>query len=273
LFYPVLFGIQRLSDYIASPFTKKKKRDTSFSEEELKTALILGKKEGQITEAEEILISYILKFKDTTVSQIMTPRVEIQAIDIEDSQNTVLKALKEKHHSRFPVYKESPDNIGGILYSKDIFLDPHKDWRNFLRDPLFFPESKKIGDILKVFIEKKLRIAIIIDEYGGTAGLVTFEDIIEEIFGEIYDEYEHAAELIEEIGERTYRVLGKTPIKTINLELQTSIPEDEDTLAGFLLSQLERVPSPNERFNFNDIAFVIEKASRKRLLSVIIKTK
>lgn len=273
LFYPIIFSVQKLSDYISFFFIKKKNKEIPFTEEELKTALILGKKEGVISEAEEEMVSYVLKFKETSVSQIMTPRVEIQAINIQDSQEEVLRALRERRYSKFPVYKEFLDNISGVIYSKNVFLNPEENWRAFIKEILFFPESKKIDDILKIFVEKNERIAIVLDEYGGTAGLVTFEDIVEEIFGEIYDEYELPQELVEKIDSKTYRVFGKTPIKTINLELNVNLPEDEDTIAGFLLSKLEKIPHPEERFNFAGIEFIIERASRKRLLNIILKIK
>ena len=153
----------------------------------------------------------------------------------------------------------------------DVFLDPHKDFKDFLREPILVPESKKIDDILTVFIKNNERIAIILDEYGGTAGILTFEDIVEEIFGEIYDEYELSQELIEAVDKETYRVFGKTPIKTVNLELNANFPEDEDTIAGFLLSQLERIPHAGERCSFLGYEFTIERASRKRLLTIRIR--
>jgi len=271
IFYPVILYLQKLSEAIANIFLRKSKKPGLFTEDELKTAILLGKKEGAITEAEEELISYVLKFKDTQASQIITPRIDVKAIDIEDSQDEVIKSLKEERHSKFPVYEESMDNVKGILYSKDAFLSPDKDFKSVLREAIFVPESKKIDDILEMFIRKNERIAIVLDEYGGTAGIVTFEDIIEEIFGEIYDEYELTQELVEKITDNQYRLFGKVSIKTVNIELDSSIPEDEDTIAGFLLSQLERIPRPGESFEFFGYQFIIERASRKRLISIVIK--
>ena len=201
----------------------------------------------------------------------MTPRIDVKAIDMEDSQQEVLKTLKKERHSKFPVYEESMDNVKGILYSKEVFLNPDKNFKDYLREPIFVPESKKIDDILTVFIKHNERIAVVLDEYGGTAGIVTFEDIVEEIFGEIYDEYESSQELIEKLDTLTYRVFGKTSIKTINLELEAHFPEEEDTIAGFLLSKLERIPHAGETFSFLGYEFTIERASRKRLLSIRIK--
>jgi len=271
IFFPIVFILKYLSTGLTSLFVHHKK-NILFTEEELKTALYLGKKEGAISEAEEEMISCVLKFKDTSASQIMTPRVEVKAIDIDSTSLEVKSTLKKEMHSKFPVYKESMDNIKGILYSKDVFLNPDKDWKIFIREPIFIPESKKIDDILTEFIKRKERIAVVLDEYGGTSGIITFEDIVEEIFGELYDEYEFPQEILQEIGPKTYRVFAKAPIKTVNLELNINLPEGEDTIAGFILNYLERIPQEGEKFLFsNNIEFIIERATRRRLLSVIVK--
>lgn len=271
IFYPVILYLQKISEVISNLFLNKSKKPESFTEDELKTAILLGKKEGAISEVEEELISYVLKFKDTQASQIITPRIDVKAINIEDSHDEVIKSLKEERHSKFPVYEESMDNIKGILYSKDVFLNPDKDFKVALREAIFVPESKKIDDILTILIKQNERIVIVLDEYGGTTGIVTFEDIVEEIFGEIYDEYELTQELVEKIGDNKYRLFGKVSIKTVNIELNLAIPEDEDTIAGFLLSQLERIPRPGESFEFFGYKFIIERASRKRLISIVLK--
>ncbi len=273
LFNPIIVLLQKSSDYISFFFLKQKKKSGFFTEEELKTALFLGKEQGVISEAEEEMITYLLKFKDTSASQIITPRVEVEAIGAQSSREEVLTILKKEIHSKFPVYKDSMDNIVGILYSRDVFLNPDKDWRLFLKEPILVPESRKIDDILTVFIKNNERIAVVLDEYGGTAGIVTFEDIVEEIFGEIYDEYEFPQKIIEKINEDTYKISGHAPVKTINLELSLSLPEKEDTIAGLLLAELERIPLSKERFNLFGYEFIIDTASRKRLLSIILKIK
>ena len=185
----------------------------------------------------------------------------------------MIPILRKEKHSKFPVYKESLDNIIGILYAKDIFLQPDKDYHQLLRQPIFVPESMGIDDVLKLLLEKKARMAIVLDEYGGTEGLVTVEDIVEEIFGEIYDEFETPSEVIEKIGEGFWRVYGKTPIKTINLELELGLPEEEDNVAGFILSQMEKIPRAQDKFNFGSVEFTIERATAKRIVSVIIKVR
>ncbi len=270
LFYPFVRIIQKLVDAISRCFLKKRK---SLTEEEIKKAIELGGERGTISEAEKDLIYSVLEFKDTKVSEIMTPRIEVKALKWDLSQEEVLEYLRKTKHSKLPVYAESLDNIVGIIQAKDIFLNENLDWHIFLRNPLFVPESKKIDDLLKTFLETKKQIAIVLDEYGGTSGILTLEDIEEEIFGEIYDEFESPIKLIERVGEDTYRVSGKTPIKTLNLELGIDLPQKEDTLAGFILSHLEKIPHPQERFEINQREFIIERATPKRIISVILKLK
>jgi len=269
IFYPFLLIIQKVVDAISVRFFSRGKGGI-FTEDELKTAIGLSKKAGHISEAEEKLISHVLEFKDTQVSEILTARVDIEGVESDESQGGVSRILKEKKHSKLPVYRESLDDIVGILYTKDVFLNPQADWKQFLRKALFVPESKKIDDLLNELLNNHEHIAIVVDEYGGTSGLVTLEDIEEEIFGEIYDEFEVPREFIQQIDDRSYRASGKTPLKIINLELKLALPEEEDTLAGFILSQIERIPKSNESFSFNGIEVVIEKATAKRIISVII---
>ncbi len=270
VFYPILVLIQKTVDSISQIFFRRKKEEKSFSEDELKEALFFGKKHGDITPVEEEMISYVLEFKDTCVSEVMTPRVEIQGIEINLSQQSVIENLRSIRHSKLPVYKESIDNIRGILYAKDVFLNPHQDWKQFLRAPLFVPESKKIDDLLREFLTRGEHIAIVLDEYGGTSGLVTLEDVEEEIFGEIYDEFEIPYRMIEQVGENSWRVYGKVPLKTLNLELDLNLSEEEDTVAGLILSKLERIPHVQERLKVGRVEFVIERATARRIISVIL---
>jgi putative hemolysin len=271
LLYPILNFIQKIVDRLSHVFLRKEKK--TLPEEEIKEALFLGKKEGQISEAEEEMITYVLEFKDTRATEVMTPRVDIEGIDIETGQEEVMKILKEEKHSKFPIYRESLDNIVGVVYAKDLFLNPEQNWRSFIRKPIFVPESRRIDDLLKVFLETGERIVIVLDEYGGTSGLVTLEDVKEEIFGEIYDEFETPSKMIENIDKNTFRVFGKIPIKILNLELELSLPEEMDTLAGFILSRLERIPHPGERFEYQGVEFTIERATARRVVSVVVKIK
>ena len=279
IFSPFILTIEKVVVRLSSFIIRRSKKSIA-SDAELRTALLLSKKEGSITAEEEEMISYVLEFKDTWVSEILTARIDIRGIDNKSTQDEVLNTLRQVKHSKFPVYEQSLDHIVGILYAKDVFLNPKRDFRKLLRKPILVPESKRIDDLLKMFLEKNENIAVVLDEYGGTEGLVTLEDIEEEIFGEIYDEFETPEKLIEKIDKETWRIYGKTPIKTVNLELDLELPGDESTLAGFLLSQMEKIPRVGENLEFSaksvsgparkDIKFVVERATTKRIISVVL---
>lgn len=272
LFSPFIIFIEKIVQYFSS-FIIKKHKKSPFSDGEVKAAIVLSKKDGQISAQEEDIISHVLEFKDTKASEILTARIDINGIDSSLNQNEVMSILRRQKHSKFPVYENSLDNVIGILYAKDIFLNFQEDYHKFLRKPIFVPESKGIDDILKLFLDDNERIAIVLDEYGGTEGLITLEDVIEEIFGEIYDEFEKIQEPLEKIEDKKWRVYGKAPIKTVNLELDLDLPEAEDTIAGFILSQMEKIPKVNESLSFRNIDFIIERATARRIISVILKIK
>ena len=272
VFYPFIAIIERIVKFFSSLIIRKPKKST-LSDEEFKTALLLSKKDGQISAQEEEMIGYVLEFKDTQASEILTARIDIQGIDNNLSQKNVIALLRRKKHSKFPVFEGSLDNIVGILYAKDVFLEPDRDYHEFLHKPILIPESKGIDDILKLFLEGGERIAIVLDEYGGTEGLITSEDIIEEIFGEIYDEFESIQEPIEKIDQGKHRVYGKTNVKTVNLELDLNLPEEEDTIAGFLLSKMEKIPKHGDKLKLKNVEFTIERATARRIVSVILEIK
>ncbi|MBU2103103.1 MAG: hemolysin family protein, partial [Candidatus Omnitrophica bacterium] len=269
LLAPLVFLVVKIVDFFSS-FLPRRQKPQTLSGDELKTALLLSRRAGYISASEEGMINYVLEFKDTWVSEIVTPRIEVHGIDTTVSRTEVVKILKETKHSKLPVYEGSLDNIVGVIYAKDVFLNPGRDYHELLREPILVPESKRIDDLLKVFLENNERIAVVVDEYGGTTGVVTLEDIEEEIFGEIYDEFETPKEYIEKVAEYTYRVGGKAPVKTVNLELKLDLPQAENTLAGFLLSYIGKIPRAGEQCVFNNIKFTIEKATAKKITSVII---
>ena len=225
VFFPLRIVLERLSDIFLKVFLGKeyKKERINITEEELKTILELSLKEGIVDKKEKEMIRSVLEFQDTQVSQIMTPRVDIHAVPIDMNQKDLLQFLKTVKHSKIPVYEDSLDKIIGVIYAKDIFLNPAEDFRRFIKEPKFVPEAKRIDQLLKEFHETGERIAIVVDEYGGTAGLVSLEDILEEIFGEIYDEFEFRRENIELLEPNKWRVLGRTSIKEINQKLNLYI--------------------------------------------------
>jgi putative hemolysin len=241
------------------------------SPQELRTAIEVARQDGLLTQGEKEMINYILEFKETWVSDILTARIDIEGISVGMTQGEVLEFLKEKKHSKLPVYEGSLDNIIGVLYAKELFLDPGKDYRRLLRQPLLVPASRRIDDLLKTFLETQERMAVVLDEYGGTAGLVTLEDVQEEIFGEIYGEFETPRPDIEKIGEGFYRVNARSPVKNVNLTLDLGLPDEEVTVAGFILSRLEKIPRSQEKLRFKNAEFIVERATARRIITVLVK--
>jgi len=276
VFYPIIVTIEATVHYLSS-FIIRKPKGSELTDEEFKTALLLSRKAGQISAQEENLISQVLEFKDTQASEILTARIDIKGIDSKLTQSEVLGILAQQKHSKFPVYEGSLDNIIGILYSKDLFLSPKIDYHQFLRKPQLIPETKGIDDVLKIFLKTGERVVVVLDEYGGTQGLVTLEDVVEEIFGEIYDEFEKIDKPIEKLGPNKWLIYGKTPLKAVNSKLDIELPEEEDTLAGFLLSEMEKIPRVNEQFSFSQakksIDFTVARATARRIISIEVEVK
>ncbi len=271
VFYPMRVLLKSLTDIFLN-FVKKKKKEVTLTEDELDVLIEIGEKEKILDKKEREMISSLLEFTETEVSQIMTPRIDIHAASIDMSQSDFLQFLKKVRFSKIPIYEGSLDKIIGIVHAKDVFLNPQKRFTEFIKEPIFVPESMKIDGLLKELYSKNERMAIVVDEYGGTAGLVTLEDILEEIFGEIYDEFEFPKTLIKKIDENTYLVSGKTSIKEINQKLKLNLPEEEfDTIAGLVLDALGRIPKTGEKLKCKNIEIEIEKATLKRIVSIIIK--
>ena len=219
------------------------------------------------------MIHSILELSDTEASGILTPRTEVKAIDIEESPDEIYNKLINMRHSYVPVFKENRDEIVGVLRTKDYFLNREKDLKDVMRQPFFVPETKNIGDLLRELITRKEKIAVVVDEYGGFSGIVTQEDIQEEVFGEIYDEYEVPRKIITKVNDREYIIEANISIRDLNYELDLELPDEEDTLGGFILSLIERFPKEKEVILYKNLEFTVEKATKKRIIQVRLKTK
>lgn len=234
--------------------------------------------EKDTTEEEKKILKGIVKFGNTDVKQIMKSRVDVDAIDIETSYTDLLKKILDSGYSRIPVYKETFDKVEGILYIKDLLkhLDEAKEfkWQNLLRQPFFVPENKKINDLLEEFQAKKIHLAIVVDEFGGTSGIVTLEDIIEEIVGDITDEFDEEDVIYSRLDERNIVFEGKTLLNDVYraLDIDGSIFEnakgDSDTLAGFILELSGKIPKKNEKITFDTYTFTVEAADKRRIKQV-----
>lgn len=284
-------GIIRTISVITAPFVKLLSATTNaiskifgvgeneeeiVTEEEIKMMVDQGKEDGTIQEDEKEYINNVFEFNDITASEIMTHRTDIFAVDINTSAAELLEEIikDDCKHSRIPVYDETIDEIKGILYVKDIIKNITKKTfkiKNIMKEAYFVSQNKLINEIFKELQKSKKQMAIVIDEYGGTAGLITMEDILEEIVGDIYDEYDDIEEEYEKIDDKTYIVSGKMPIYDVNKLLSSNIPEgDYDTLSGYLQEELGRIPTEEELpvIETKELTFKIEEYEDKRILKV-----
>lgn len=245
------------------------------TEEEIKMLINEGKEKGTIEEEETEMINNVFEFNDKVVSVIMIPRTEIYALDMNLSINEVIDELSEdKRYSRIPVYDETIDEIKGIVYVKDILLSQKNrnvKIKNIMKEPYFVPENKLVNELFEDLRKNKKQIAIVVDEYGGTAGMVTMEDILEEIVGEIYDEYDKEQAKYKKIDENTYLIEGNVAIYDVEKILGIEIEEGEyDTLAGYLIEQLGKIPKENEKpvIETKDATYKIEKVKERKIIEV-----
>ena len=235
-----------------------------------------------ITEVEEgkekTMLKEILKFGGKSVSEIMTPRVDVTDVDTDASFGELLKLIRETSYSRIPVYEKNQDNIKGVIYAKDVlpYLDRGDDfdWLPLMRAPLFTPETRMIDDILEDFRKKNIHMAIVVDEYGCTQGIVTLEDVLEEIVGEINDEHDDDEKYFTRLSADTYLFQGRTPLndfyRITNLEDDSfkDVEEDADTIAGLILNIKQDFPIVNEVLDYGNCRFVVVKVERHRIESV-----
>lgn len=247
------------------------------TEEEIKMMIAEGEEKGTIEQGEKQLLNNVFEFNDIIVSEIMTPRTDMYTIDINDNIDEKLNEIDEFKYSRIPVYEENIDDIKGILYVKDL-LKPLKDnekikIKEIIREPYFVPESKDIDELFKEMQQNKVQMAIVIDEYGGTAGLITMEDIIEELVGNIFDEYDEEEIEVKKIDDNTYIVSGLITAYDVKKIFDVELPEgDYETLSGYLLDKLGRIPDEHERPVIEDeeLTYKVEEIEDKRIKYVKI---
>lgn len=247
---------------------------TKLSEEDLRDVLEAGSKSGVIDKTEHELISSILEFTDTTAKEIMVPRPDIVALDISLARDQIVRRVIEEGYSRLPVFNGSIDNVIGIVYSKDLLsLLEHRDLiilQDIIRPAYFVHESKKISQLLREFQQKKVHLAVVIDEFGGTEGILSMEDILEEIVGEIHDEYDEVRKEVEQGSDGSTIVDASLGIHEFNEQFNAEIPDvpDYETLAGFLQKVTGRLPEINEEIHQIGFAFKIVSKTARRLKKV-----
>jgi CBS domain containing-hemolysin-like protein len=251
---------------------------STVTEEELKSMVDAGHEGGVLEGDERQMIYSIFELGDTLVREIMLPRIYINALDISTPLQEAVDVLIQSGHSRMPVYQESVDNILGLLYAKDLLKvwrkgDQIESLRSLLRPATFVPEAKKVDDLLEEMQEGHVHMAMVVDEYGGIAGLVTLEDIFEEIVGEIQDEYDQSEEApYIQVGEGEYVFLGRVDLKDFNEVMGSQLPTEEtESLGGFIYEQVGRVPTSGESLQVGDINLTIEQVTGRRIRKVRAK--
>ena len=248
-------------------------------QEEILSVVEQGKIEGAVDAEEMEMIENVLELGDTTAEEIMTPRTDVIAVKVDDDLATILEIISQAGHSRIPVYEENIDKIIGLIYAKDLLDLIGKSAGDFnirqkMRQAYFVPETKPLKALLHEFQTQKLHLAVVLDEYGGTAGIVTIEDVLEELVGEIVDEYEETPPApIKKLSDTTIEADARTYIDDLNDQFGLNLPEEEDydTLGGFVFSHLGYIPKTGETFDHEDVKFTITAAEARRIKRVRIQ--
>jgi putative hemolysin len=273
---PVRSTLGALTTLTLRVIGSERQAQPELSEEELRTLVDVGASEGVVEREEREMIHKVFELEDTLVRSVMVPRTDMFCLDVDTPSDQILPALRENLHSRVPVYEGSLDVIVGILYTKDLLaylegLPADFDLRAQLHPPYFVPESKRADVLLQEFQAKKLHMAIVVDEYGGTAGLVALEDLLEELVGEIVDEYDEPERLIQKLDATTFRVAGKLPIDELNAVTGLAVSNKAyDTVGGWVLDLFGRVPRKAERLGTPELTVVVEKVERTRVVEVVV---
>jgi len=274
LLTPVVRVLLPFTDFVARTLGVERRR-LWISEEEIKTLVEVGEEHGALQKDEKELIHSIFEFGDTTVGEIMVPRMDMVCLSVNTPAGKLLQTIQDCQHTRIPIFDGTIDNIVGILHTKDLLLhyplDEGFSLRSVLRKPSFVPESKLISELLKQFQDERLHMTITVDEYGGTAGLVTLEDVIEEIVGEIRDEHDETLDFYERLGPKRFLVDGRMEIASANERLKLDIPEGEyATIAGFLIHHFEHIPKKGESITIGKYHYTVHRATKRAVHEVEI---
>lgn len=284
IFKPVVWLLSGSCELLVRLFHLKPKSDDKVTEDEIKALVSTGVEDGTINSDEQELINAVFTFGDLKVRDVMTPRVNIFMINIDDSISKIKKMIKEEKYSRIPVYEDSKDNVIGILNIKDIFLSlkanyTNDDLKSILRKPLFVVENMKADTLFKKMQDTLNQVAVVIDETGSVSGYLTMEDLVEEVMGNIFDEYDEIEDVITQVDENNYIIDASIPIQDLNRELDLEIEKEEDSyssLAGFITYKLESFPQLNDEIILEDEELTlkvieIENTSIKKVLLTINK--
>lgn len=273
LLSPISLPMRACTNYIQEKLGKQK---TNFSVDQLSQALELTSSEDT-TQEEQKLLEGIVSFGSTDTKQVMSPRIDLFALDIDETFAEIYPKIVAKEYSRIPVFRDNIDHIEGVLFIKDLIPHINKkefDWKTLLREPFFVPENKKLDDLLKDFQSMKSHLAIVVDEYGGTSGIVSLEDVIEEIVGDISDEFDDENINYSQIDDKNFLFEGKINLKDFYriIDVDENLFEirkgEAETLAGFILEILGNFPKKGQKINFENCLFTIEVVDKKRVKQI-----
>jgi len=274
---PVRALLGTFTALVSHAVSREEAPQTAISEAELRTLVEVGHQEGVVERSEREMIHGVFELGDTTVGDIMMPRTDVFGVDVATPPERLLAEIRGHLHHRVPVYEGSLDNVVGILSTKELLpyyagLPADFNLRPLLAPPYFVPQTKRADALLREFQGKKLQTAIVVDEFGGTAGLVTLEDILEQVVGEIRDEFEAEERLAQPLDDRTYRVAAKMPIADFNAVTGLAISDENfDTVGGWVLDLFGRLPHRNESLEAGGVRVTVEKVHRTRILEVLVR--
>jgi len=277
ILFPAIFFLEKITIFMAKPMNNDM-LEPVITEAEIKSVVNLGEEVGEIEKDERIMIHNIFRFSELQANEIMTDRTQIFSLDSDVYIKDISEEIVSQGFSRVPVYEDQTDNIKGILYAKDILqhmLSKGEDrpLRDLIRPAMIIPETMLIDNLLREFKREKVHIAMVVDEHGGISGLITIEDILEEIVGDIYDETDKDEELIRIVDKHKCFVKGETEIEEVNrvLELDLSEEEDYETISGYILSQLRHIPEVGEELSVDGIMIRVTQADQQRIIEVEIE--
>ncbi|MBF0252936.1 MAG: HlyC/CorC family transporter [Candidatus Omnitrophica bacterium] len=267
LFTPVRFVLDRVSRiFINLLGIKINEKKSALSEQELRYLFDESHKKGIVKEKEKKMLKNVFTLNDLNAADIMTPRINVFSLDIKSSKEEMLNEIKKNKYSRFPVYIHDIDNVLGVIHAKDIFTQEDKSIKDLLKKPFFVPESMKVDDVLQSLKKNKLHMAIVTDEYGVTSGIVTIEDIVEEIVGEIRDELDYEPAKIKKVDQNTFEVNGQVHINEINEKLKTKIDTTEvDTIGGFVTLTMGKIPKSGDIIELEGYKITVIDVSKNRI--------
>ena len=264
---PIRRFLQKVTDFgLLKLGIRLQPSESLMSQKDLRSLIRLSGKQGTLEKGEQQMIKAVFELGEIPVKETMTPRVEMVACDIAEGTKGVLEKVQQSHHIRIPIYEKTIDNIIGVVWVKELLVKSESDLKTLIHPVLFVPETMPIDQLFTEFRKQKARLGIVVDEYGGTSGIVTVEDVLEEIVGEIYDEYDQTSQKVEVIDADQLLVHGMTSLRELEERLETDIAVSEvETVGGLVLYVLGRFPKQGERVRYGKLEFVVEEVGKKRI--------